>query len=963
MWAGGIRVPHNFLKSPATFVVDIETLEGLVCFDRLSRIQEVTVLCKPKNSTETLSNLSELRNKTLDKKPERVESTFMRWTVFLVGFRDLWLEDEVKAIGGHVISVAGSANSSLLEALEVELPKNAESSALATAFEQVRELKSLRLGWARLDAAQRLAISSKLQAPDKTGNVLIRLCSLQLDNNEFRELPAFGKTFQEWSQKAEHPKIEEERRFSTRRTSSTQTNDPDLVLRRYGTPEEWAADRTDVDDDNKIIISLLAPGEIGAKSPALSLRLTVPAKSEDVAADAWAGLAPLLKKVGASCRNFRIGQCLVYEAERTAPDAIGDDGRDAFDRCADSLLDALLIGARPVPRWCTSFFIAFSDEGGRLRAAAEFPNRDCELEPVATKTSGFHGIESRGYWLPEIQDLIIPPIGDRRSGPLPNFMSYELKTLEDGTFEVSSGNYADPLVARLSALRVHFNPGRTFLLEWEVSGPAEYAFPESDAPEDGTKLRANAGLVGTNRVLWRHYLRRLDEDKDCWSLAMLADFNAEARLSFHDYCRFSVNGEQMAQVTQLTARLKGRQPTRVSFDPVSGPRLTRRGRFTVGAIIDLFLKSAFGESVGDVVQLTDNRARVLTSAILDGQAPTHELAQVAFDGLLAHISSVDPYGHGFPYSLPFAREDEFDKASYRRFWDRGARYMATDHSFVFVGFRYGYSVHDDGKSFAARPQFAEEVIHSAHMKGPYARLYRIFLAVEANLRAIAVRLAELERGLPAMRTTLSENQYARLLDLRHDLGTLSERIMRAEYSSQIQGRELSQLMRVQFGFDQSWSDLERRVRLVEEQWTHARDMKSATRQSALYMAGTLFATTLGFAALRPTPVIDPAPPGNAAGPLAWLWTPVEWIAEMLQGVMGAAALPTAFALCSVSAWALVLYLVEWRATFQATSVSDAQSLCVRWRRSLPRGRWWTAAWLLVALTLLLLAATLVCPKV
>jgi hypothetical protein len=674
--------------------------------------------------------------------------------------------------------------------------------------------------------------------------------------------------------------------FRTGRSADSRTDDPPLTVRRTHMETDWRAPPTDKTGNCISVLTAATDASTAATG------VIVFATLEDDAFDPAIldALAAQARRDGMSALIARRSSFLVLEA--TLPLAgLMDHAGQACDRLADAAIAAFIGGARPVAAWRTSFFVALEDDGGAIRERLDRKLAPCDANGIKRVKFERPGT----YWLPEVREMIAPGAagghGTAVSGQ--TFRSWSVTPPPGAKVKVAGGNYSRTLELPVTAIAIHANPGRTVLLEWTV----EHSISLPEEPDGCWWRQATNAPVATGRD---------GTAERSWSLAQVVDFNAEARILLQeDYPRATVlkNGSEAS----ITCALQGFLESADNAPPGSPPpdqasrrsdnRNTggnRRGLagFTVGSIVEVLMHHALKldkHGMPPFIQLTDQRARVLTSIILEGPQPQGAFAD-SLDPVLARISTVDPYGRRHAYDDSFSRETEFAAASYRRFWSWGSHFMASPHSFAFVGYRH----HDlidkpDGKGDKARPSFAEKEIHGQHMAGIYARLYRVFLAIEANLREMAMELADFETRLAegdvySGTRDISGAELDELTGLRHRLDSLTDRLQRADFSSQVQGRELTELLRRQTGVMEGWRELDARIRLVEEQWNRQSQRAAERRAKVLSVSGLVFAIAFTLLGLRPTlldSVQDIVAP--ALSPLDWVWRAMEALAAFLHG--------------------------------------------------------------------------------
>lgn len=741
--------------------------------------------------------------------------------------------------------------------------------------------------------------------------------------SEFRSFAASHFGFGSSSTKTTSSNKVKERIFSTGRHKDAVTNDPDLVLRLYGgsrpgdaeAPDSQAASGTASakagNPNTSIYLSVFLADGVEVTQ---GFTLSVPTDAGNRHLITQREIAKTAESMGLAPRFRRDHDNLLLAVESMDP-VSPEEARKQLDQLIDSALNALLLGARPISAGRTSFIAMISDADGDLKRKIEerASAKPQKLPPFTLIHENDQEKEKllKDYFLPEVYETLI----EAKQG----FKSYEVDISGNVFIDVEHGNYGGKLTQKIAKVKLHCVPGETVLLEWqsECSGST---------------------LEKSSNTLWRHYLDRKDVDAGGWSLAKLIDFNAEARLLKQDYDRKTE--DKGGKETQCKSKLRFESVSRTLTDDESN-------------LAAPLLQLIFGDG-HTIENLGDSRARVITSMILDGGEPP-AWASDAFEGLLSRVSAVDPYGHGYSYSDDFVK-DELARASYRRFWDYGSKFMVTDHSFAFVGFRHWDRIfietRENSKGVKEKPSFAERYIHAIHMDALYPVIYRYFLGIEANIRHVTAKLADFESNLPVKRSILAARQMQVIRDLRHDLDSLTSRLIHADISSQIQGRDLTALMHQQFRLGDSWKELDARLRLVEEQWQRIVRNREQTRSSALFYVGSALTTALGLYSLKPKTDVQGQSSGGAVStsvssavekdPLAWIWSVVETSAAGTRAVcFDAWSLPLAFLLTASSIWLVAIYLVSLVSERRATGKTEPP-----WRR--PRRYLAAKAWVSIA---------------
>ncbi len=454
---------------------------------------------------------------------------------------------------------------------------------------------------------------------------------------------------------------------------------------------------------------------------------------------------------------------VVLDGEADADDVV------FLETLTDRLLDELLVGNRPVARWSLSLMapVCLTEEG---------------QERVSTWDEWRAQSEAKNYLLPQVEHLL------GRCGDLSRedcLITREFAPLSALTLYAQHPLYSDEqLQAQITQLRLHDfggGCGSAKILEWQLvfntpKEPEEAVFGEDDAP-----------LL---KRVWRRYLAEPEEPKPPWSAASLCDFVAATRFVQANY----------RQEVYLTTEDGGIKLGEVvpGIKPGNGSSVEQ-----LKDMPDLayWLLEQVGIETAPNAR-GDDRARVFLSVILEGGMPGDEL-----DGLLARLSTVDPYQSGPIYDGSFA-QDEFCQSRYDRFWSLGSLFMCSPHSFAFVGFRQC----EELAMKKPRWSFSERLVHALHMPEIYSRL---FLLVQFQALALAdVGQAISKIGLPGLmanevdgaRVNNAAGQLQNSLTEISDLRSLWVRLRNQRWflrvSSQVQGEELYDLMQRQTGIGQ-----------------------------------------------------------------------------------------------------------------------------------------------------------------
>lgn len=567
---------------------------------------------------------------------------------------------------------------------------------------------------------------------------------------------------------------------------------------------------------------------------------------------------------------------------------------DRLSAFADQIIDSVLSGNRPVERLRTHFFAAFDDpERDCIRLTRRhwyFPgwprvSPDRREQTLANSTN-----EERAYFLPELRGRLF---GDADPSPLA-VRSFEIPLGADLRLVLDHGNYDVPIDFSLAGAWLHFCGG-VVLLEWVVEHEAERSCEQerqadvtaqfeaiTKQPEEWHEGDPVSTMERSSRSLWTQLLNR---ETPSLTLAQAIDFNAESRFTHHTYPRLATDRGGRMKSAVLSLAAKGEEKARLVFSaPASGPG----GTMTVEKrkpVVAWLLSRALGAGGRRLLssQLSDDRARVLTSLVLFGNPGKAPSARDAQEIALSLVSVVDPYGTGFPYDEGVSRE-ELRASLYRRFASLGSNILVTEHSMSFISWRGGNRPPSDWPGHAeaapARFGFAEHFIHPDHMNGVYRRMFMHFLFLEAELRSISRQLVELENARGDERRAIGHATRSAVADLRQRMTLAASSLRQTMLSTQLQGRELTEKLAERFRLDREWDALDRKVgaleRMVEDEYARTDTM----RLGVLYYLGIPFIIA-GFIATA-----HPGKPADTESALAALYWPVAWIASVLPAGMG-----------------------------------------------------------------------------
>lgn len=490
------------------------------------------------------------------------------------------------------------------------------------------------------------------------------------------------------------------------------------------------------------------------------------------------------------------------------------DAQKALCEAADGLLDLLLIGNRPVAQWRCHFLAPITPKAPARGVAPPALHWNVE-QPDS---------QERSYFLPQAERLLGGEDGLRSwQAPKPDKLPIAAATIsavsamrgqapkpDKLSIAVESPLYETPLECPVEVVRRHQfgrpSPHSAQLLEWVLQPPA---------PEKSTSDTTRADTPAPRAQAWWRYL--YDQQPSAWPLAKLIDFLAEARFVTRQYDHFA--GPEKKPVKAFLVRSTGTGSEHIEL---RSPSAKVDGPNTLNLVTSL-LEAVDAQGFKANAQ-GDDRARVIVSMVLEGGQP----AQGAMERALALVNTVDPYSRAGFYDGSFAAE-EFHASQYRRFWSQGSHFMATDHSFSFVGYR------QCGDSDPKARSFAEKYIHPSHMNAMYRRL---FLAVTFQ------HLALNDIGQRAARGSDWSRRLDEIAALRSDW--VAARITRwfARVSTQVQGNELYLHLRAQAKIDANAADLDDQLEDLEAVVEHAHEKRSERTRNAIEIFGLPIATML-----------------------------------------------------------------------------------------------------------------------
>lgn len=516
-----------------------------------------------------------------------------------------------------------------------------------------------------------------------------------------------------------------------------------------------------------------------------------------------------------------------------ATDTLGIEG-EALSRLADTLLDNLLIGNRPVLAWRTSFTQAFRfrNEAGQLLKA--------ELVEALSEGSGKGGLgtpvvfadSQKDYFLPHVRGMLFPDLrpghATRRILDAGNALATFDIGISDLTLTVSTkGTFPRRDVLNVTGLKLHLFHADTLVLEWTVE--ESFAPPKKDGAARNGKP-----------PLWRSYLERSIERSV--SVAHVVDLNAKLRL-----CYSAFKAEKWEPIDIISLRWRRRRlgtlhrGAYVSTDQITGWLLPLLALAMGHAkaddpAVDTAI-ARFGARVsggpgwlgphrpGALQCLHGARAHVHTSVALDGNPPTVPAALAALDVLRARLTTVEPYGKAHFYDPDFARA-EMERYTYDRFRSVGTLLSATSHSMAFLGFG----------------DYALDTIHAKHMPGSYRRLSLLTQAYHAALLALSQDVELVGRRIeggdgPGRRGVRVGQGLTQIREVRERILAFTTLLWFERVSSEVQGGELFDLLVRTADIRRELELISTEVERYEQYLAAARSERDAETQQLLAFIG------------------------------------------------------------------------------------------------------------------------------
>lgn len=472
-----------------------------------------------------------------------------------------------------------------------------------------------------------------------------------------------------------------------------------------------------------------------------------------------------------------------------AEDKTGVDAK-LLSELADELLDNLLIGNRPLLAWRTSFFQPLRYETDTATLCLP----DHAVFDQAEDRQDEH------YFLPALKEFVAP-VSPAEPGDKVKLLrdqsklrSYRLPELERLELAIEPANGRPRLCFKLSRARLHLFYDNTAVIEWEVGEKPE-SFPQSGA-------------------FWE---RLLADRAGSPTLAQVLDFNAWARFCYSSYV--TIKPEDWATI-RLVDGLDHADKL-VFGEAVSDSMLV--GWFKAFASMVL---GQFDIGVDRCTVMGDERARVLTSVVAAGQQPGLPAGRREMQVMLARLQTVDPFATYHVSDPPFARR-ELDSGQYKRFAGYGSHFLASSHSFAFLGF-----VSD--KDWSA--SFPYAIIHAKHMAWLYRRMFLLAQLYNAILNAFAVQIG---------RDSAQENRRDVMQSLRSRFLEFSNGLWFEQVSSQIQGLELFDLMTRQTTIRRDHDVIKEELERLDEYHRALIDEQRAENEANLAHAGVGLAVLAG----------------------------------------------------------------------------------------------------------------------
>jgi len=238
-----------------------------------------------------------------------------------------------------------------------------------------------------------------------------------------------------------------------------------------------------------------------------------------------------------------------------------------------------------------------------------------------------------------------------------------------------------------------------------------------------------------------------------------------------------------------------------------------------------------GLKINDIRIVGDDRSRVCGSIVMAGDQPCEG------DGvrpLLDRLRMMDEWGPGWFYDQAFAA-GQLDHGYYSRFADFGSHYVVSDHAFCFLGFG----------------DYPLKTIHKNHMANIYRPIFWLFPLWSAMADSFSRRVG---RALDHIHKNDVSEGFA---SLKEKLTIFRNNLLFSRVSSQVQGRELFDLMRKVSPVPDELESLEEQVGRIGDYYGALQDRRAENRVRFLTSSGVLFSlffVGIGLLELVPTPL-------------------------------------------------------------------------------------------------------------
>jgi hypothetical protein len=169
--------------------------------------------------------------------------------------------------------------------------------------------------------------------------------------------------------------------------------------------------------------------------------------------------------------------------------------------------------------------------------------------------------------------------------------------------------------------------------------------------------------------------------------------------------------------------------------------------------------------------------------------------------------------------------------------------------------------------------YAEKFIHPEHMKGAYRRMFLYFLFMEAELRSISKKLVKVEEAIGRNRRAVDHHELMDILNLRHRMTLAISYLSQPSLSTQLQGREMADLLASRFNLEEDWAALDTKVKVLEDMIETGTERDRNRKLTTFYYLGIPFAIATYLAASRPgaAPVTNGQP--SDFSPLSVIYLP------------------------------------------------------------------------------------------